>query len=591
MTNNTMKRLIKLLGKFQLYSFSLIIFGFHQWNYDTASVVKQVDSIRNSMNSESYLDRQLQISMYLRNIYPDSTIKYLTALEKKGGLNAKQINKLNHNISIAYFNKSEFELAFFYASKVKEYKDDKKQRQEYIMSLILRFEILNINLEYDSALVVGHKILRIRGIDDQSKFRILNKIAAYYAENQQNEEAIKTYNEIKAYTIKIKDNYWLSEIYLNMANIYQGLNSDSLEYYGWKCIEVAEKCKAFNNQVYSYMVLAQNELEVKGDEKKYNEYMRIAENIARKEGMKQEIALIYYIKLEMEISQNSYNNVHKLTSIMNSLNIFLEDEAVLSLRISCYSRMIEVYERIGDVDNALSISNKLLDHYKKRYNEKTRSSLESFYKINQLYENQERLHDAEKLLISKQKNIYYLLITLFILITFIVFIYSKYSITRTKTSAVLKIKTIEEKELENKFQMLNQYQTDIALLNSKHVEKLRNLKRQISSLKESFGDEFLEKFKDIEETISSTVSSDSVKLSEHFNNIYPEFTRSLMSLNSELTPNDIKICMMIKLNMSTKEMADVLSQSVRTIESTRYRLRRKLKLDSKENLGNFLMNL
>lgn len=51
------------------------------------------------------------------------------------------------------------------------------------------------------------------------------------------------------------------------------------------------------------------------------------------------------------------------------------------------------------------------------------------------------------------------------------------------------------------------------------------------------------------------------------------------------------MCAYIKMNMLTKEMAPLLNISVRGVEIGRYRLRKKLGLDERENLTVFLQNL
>lgn len=574
-----------------MYGFSLIIFGFQQWNYDTAAAIKQVHEFRQNSRGKNYVEEQIKISTVFRNIYPDSTIIYLTKLLKNKELTNKQINEINHNISIAYFNKQEFELAFFYSNKVKEFKEDVKLRQDYIVSLILRFEIYYNNLEYDSALFLGDKILRLKYIDDKSKYRIKNKIAAYYVESLQNTLALQAYNEIEKYLLKIKDYHWLSEVYLNKANIYQGINTDSLEYFAWKSIDMGGKYNAPNNQIYSYLILAQNELELNGDNKKFRDYLESAEKLARKNNLIQELALIYFMSLEFEVNQNQFKNKARLSELVDSIEIYMNNNISLSLKIKSYSSMVNVYEHLGNLSKALSTSYVLIEHYKKSYIEKSKSSIESFSKINQLYVDQERLFEAEKLLTKKQRKIYYLIITISVLAAIFLLFYLKFSLKSMKKSTVQKIKSFKEREFERNIQLVNQYQTDIALLNAKHDEKLKSIRRQVLYLKEELGETFEEKFKGIDESFGISMNNESTKLSEHFNNIYPDFTRKILAISNEMTHNDLKICMMIKLNMSTKEMAEVLSQSVRTIESTRYRLRRKLKLDSKENLGNFLMNL
>lgn len=57
-----------------------------------------------------------------------------------------------------------------------------------------------------------------------------------------------------------------------------------------------------------------------------------------------------------------------------------------------------------------------------------------------------------------------------------------------------------------------------------------------------------------------------------------------------LTMADKKMCAYLKMGLSSKEIAPLLNITVRSVEMSRYRLRKKLNLDH-ENLTTFLQNL
>jgi len=59
----------------------------------------------------------------------------------------------------------------------------------------------------------------------------------------------------------------------------------------------------------------------------------------------------------------------------------------------------------------------------------------------------------------------------------------------------------------------------------------------------------------------------------------------------QLTASEIKIAALLKLNLSTKEIAAITYKTEDGIKSTRYRLRKKLNLSGDENLIPFLMKL
>ena len=55
-----------------------------------------------------------------------------------------------------------------------------------------------------------------------------------------------------------------------------------------------------------------------------------------------------------------------------------------------------------------------------------------------------------------------------------------------------------------------------------------------------------------------------------------------------LKKSDRKLCAYLKMGLSSKEMASLLNMSVRSIETARYRLRKKLGLEQGDNLTDFI---
>jgi AraC family chitin signaling transcriptional activator len=77
----------------------------------------------------------------------------------------------------------------------------------------------------------------------------------------------------------------------------------------------------------------------------------------------------------------------------------------------------------------------------------------------------------------------------------------------------------------------------------------------------------------------------------NLNQIHNEFIISLSKKFPNLTPKDIKLCVYLKMNLSSKEIAPMMNISFRGVELHRYRLRKKLNLTQDENLSKFLLSL
>jgi len=80
-------------------------------------------------------------------------------------------------------------------------------------------------------------------------------------------------------------------------------------------------------------------------------------------------------------------------------------------------------------------------------------------------------------------------------------------------------------------------------------------------------------------------------LSVHFNNVNTEFFNKLKDQYPELSQNDLKFCAYLCMNLSSKEMAQLMNVTIKAVEVGRYRLRKKLQLKPDVNLYEFLIEI
>ncbi len=76
----------------------------------------------------------------------------------------------------------------------------------------------------------------------------------------------------------------------------------------------------------------------------------------------------------------------------------------------------------------------------------------------------------------------------------------------------------------------------------------------------------------------------------YFDEVHQDFINRLKETYSDLTPKELRLCAYLRMNISTKEIAPLMNISIRGVEISRYRLRKKLKLDQKENLADFIIS-
>jgi len=76
-----------------------------------------------------------------------------------------------------------------------------------------------------------------------------------------------------------------------------------------------------------------------------------------------------------------------------------------------------------------------------------------------------------------------------------------------------------------------------------------------------------------------------------FKEVYPDFYNNLISQYPTLTLNELKFCALLRLNLSNKEISLYENLSIRTVETRRYRLRKKLNFASDTDFNKWIMEL
>lgn len=74
-----------------------------------------------------------------------------------------------------------------------------------------------------------------------------------------------------------------------------------------------------------------------------------------------------------------------------------------------------------------------------------------------------------------------------------------------------------------------------------------------------------------------------------FDEVHADFFKRLNAEFKDLSPTDYKMCTYLRMNLSSKEIASLMNISIRSVETNRYRLRKKLNLSSETNLTQYIM--
>jgi DNA-binding CsgD family transcriptional regulator len=81
------------------------------------------------------------------------------------------------------------------------------------------------------------------------------------------------------------------------------------------------------------------------------------------------------------------------------------------------------------------------------------------------------------------------------------------------------------------------------------------------------------------------------QFSQHFNSVHGNFLTIMKNNFPSLKPHELKLCAYLRMNLSSKEIAPLMSISIRGVEISRYRLRKKFNLSTEDNLVQYLLDL
>ena len=97
----------------------------------------------------------------------------------------------------------------------------------------------------------------------------------------------------------------------------------------------------------------------------------------------------------------------------------------------------------------------------------------------------------------------------------------------------------------------------------------------------------------LRQTIERNINQDNngVRIAGNVDAVYAGFIRKLVARHPNLSESDKRLCCYIRMGLSSKEIAPLVSVSYKSVEMARYRVRKKIGLGSGDSLANYLMKL
>ena len=149
---------------------------------------------------------------------------------------------------------------------------------------------------------------------------------------------------------------------------------------------------------------------------------------------------------------------------------------------------------------------------------------------------------------------------------------------------------LENEKLENDLTYKSKELASATLSVVSNNDFLESLKKEIQAqqLSGSYSKRFFEKLIHMIDDKMSDENAWSI-FQANFDRIHENFFTKLKERYPDLTPGDLRLCALLRLNMPTKDMARMQNLTARGVEAARYRLRKKLNLSEGQSLVDFMI--
>jgi DNA-binding CsgD family transcriptional regulator len=163
-----------------------------------------------------------------------------------------------------------------------------------------------------------------------------------------------------------------------------------------------------------------------------------------------------------------------------------------------------------------------------------------------------------------------------------------------RNKAQNEIVSLQNEKLEAEINFKNSELASSTMHLVKKGELLSKIKDELSHALKNIDNKVA--VQEIKKVIKSVSDDDKVDqewdaFAKHFDKVHSDFVVSLKKKYATLTANEVKLCIYLRMNLSSKEIAQLMNISVRGVEISRYRLRKKIGIPSEVNLFDHLMTI
>lgn len=379
---------------------------------------------------------------------------------------------------------------------------------------------------------------------------------------------------------------FLLAVYSNLGVGFKGLGEvDSAMYYYHKSIYYANVNKK-NEHVGAPLLnigeIYQNQKKIDKAQKYYTEARDAFKQVNDQRGF-------WHAKFAMASIYAEQNKEGAVDLLLEVQNHFKETNDLEYLK-KTYNVLSQIYEQRANYSEALEYKKNLINV------KDSIASAEIITKINDLdlHYRIEKLQAENRnkyqLLEQEQKisTLYWYMATGFLVLIIILTI-SRYNRKKSQKRLVeieLRNSELEKKQLSNELEFRNKELETFALHIVQKNDFLQDVKHSLKQIKKVSTDKSLPEINDLNLKITQAlkINKELENFRERVDEVNGQFFRLLSLKFPNLTDKEKRLCALLKLNLSSKEIASLNDITEGAVTMARYRLRKKLGLTNEENL-------
>ncbi|MCK8521087.1 tetratricopeptide repeat protein [Aquimarina sp. D1M17] len=506
------------------------------------------------------------------------------------------ITGVNHGLAILEYSKSNYDKAIDLLDKnIQIYSSKFKDSSGLALTYDFNGMIHAYKGNYNIALQQVLKGLTIfETINDEIRMAdALNHLANVEAYLENHEKAISYGKKALKIYNKNNDKMYASQALNDMGNSYFYLKDyDNAIKYLTKSLQLSREMQIRTIEASSLNNLGKSYTNIKQYDKaifNLNKSLQILEQLGNKNK-------IVEVLNDLGKTYNEMDNFKLAMPILNrSIQLANELGVKGNLRAGYNHRSIS-YEKTGNYKRSLedyklykSISDSIFNKTKSQQIEELKIIYETEKKEAAIALQEKEIDNLNKeVQISNLKNgLYAGGMVSFITISGLLFFGFRQRIKKNKAERE-KQEEIYKQEIEFKKKELASQTLHLVQKNS----FLQELKENLENLKNS-PDRFKTEFRRIVMLLKKESASDKdwEVFKSYFSEVHDNFDQKLRKVYHEISEKEIRLASFLKMNLSTKEIADILNVLPDSVLKSKYRLKKKLHLDKETDLYDFLINL